>query len=454
MDNDLRDMLGGGFDCDCGRRHEVPIREFVYEEGAIDRVGEIIDRCFEGSISRAMVLGDIRTLRAWCSNNISRYALGLGDVSDGAISRVLDLDQKQPRCDERAFRAMKNSVLMGQAMGREKPDLIVAIGSGTVNDLCKWVSFDLGIPYVILATAASMNGYSAANVAATVDGVKTLIEARPPVAVIAKPSVIEGAPPEMATAGFADTIAKFFSHADWLVNNTLLDEYYCPFCAGLVERFEHLFLANPSDIRDCKPEAIAGLFEALFWAGVGMTLVGTSAPASGGEHLLSHTIDMVDNVRGWGHDLHGRQVGIGSIFSAALYERLLSIDDPRIVDVPNEVDMAWWGGRSIADAVAEQFAAKRSAYEMAARRISDKRVWNELRSRVSPVVKSPAQVKQWLDAVGGASCAADIGRTPDELKAAVLHMHEIRKRFTIVDLAWLLGIMPGAADEIIEQWLA
>jgi len=300
-----------------------------------------------------------------------------------------------------------------------------------------------------------MNGYSAANVAATVDGVKTLIEARPPVAVIAEPSVIENAPPEMATAGFADTIAKFCSHADWLVNNTLLDEYYCPFCAGLVERFEHLFLDRPGDIAKGDSKAIGGLFEALFRAGVGMTLVGTSAPASGGEHLLSHTIDMMDNVRQWGHDLHGRQVGIGSIFSAALYERLLSIDEPKVVDVPKEVDKAWWGGGSIAGAVAEQFAAKRPAYETAAGRISDKGLWNELREKVSAVVKPPGQVKQWLEEVGGASRAGDIGRTTDELKAAVLHMHEIRKRFTVVDLAYLLGVMPDATDEILEigQWL-
>jgi glycerol-1-phosphate dehydrogenase [NAD(P)+] len=335
------------------------------------------------------------------------------------------------------------------------PDLIVAIGSGTVNDLCKWISFERRIPYIVLATAASMNGYSAANVAPMVDGVKTLIEARPPVAVIAEPSVIENAPPEMATAGFADTIAKFFSGADWLVNNTLLDEYYCRFCATLVERFEHLFLDRPGDIAKGESKAIAGLFEALFWAGVSMTLVGTSAPASGGEHLLSHTIDMADVVRGWGwgHDLHGRQVGVGSIFSAALYERLLSIDEPKIVEPPSELDMAWWGGGSIAEAVAEQFKVKRLAYQTAAERIRDAGVWDELRGRIAPIVKSPGQTKKWLEAVGGASRAADIGRTTDELRAAALHMHEIRKRFTVVDLAYLLGIMPGATDEIIEQWL-
>ena len=75
-----------------------------------------------------------------------------------------------------------------------RPDLVVAVGSGVINDLCKWASFQLKIPYVVVATAASMNGYSSANVAPTIAGVKMLIEARPPLAVVAEPAVIEQAP--------------------------------------------------------------------------------------------------------------------------------------------------------------------------------------------------------------------------------------------------------------------
>ena len=133
-----------------------------------------------------------------------------------------------------------------------------------------------------------MNGYSAANVAAGIEGVKVVVRAKAPFAVIAEPSIIENAPDEMATAGFADTSAKYQSTADWVMNKFLFDEYYCDYCARILKSLEGFYLTNPEDIKNKKPAAIKGLFDALFWTGIAMTLVGTSAPASGAEHLLSH----------------------------------------------------------------------------------------------------------------------------------------------------------------------
>ena len=73
--------------------------------------------------------------------------------------------------------------------------------------------------------------------------------------------------------------------------------------------------------------------------------------------------------------------------------------------------------------------------------------------QLSPLTKDPATVKGWLTRAGAATTAADIGCSREALASAILHMHEIRKRFTIVDLAWLVGILPDAADEIIDRWL-
>jgi glycerol-1-phosphate dehydrogenase [NAD(P)+] len=305
----------------------------------------------------------------------------------------------------------------------------------------------------VVATAASMNGYAAANVAAKISGVKVLVEARPPVAVLAEPSVIEQAPLEMTTAGFGDTIAKYQSNTDWLMNHQLLDEYYCEFCAGIITGLEPLYLERPEDIREGRSRAVGGLFEALFWSGVAMTVVGTSAPASGGEHLLSHTLDMVSAVQGRPHDLHGRQVGIGTIFSAALYERLLAIENPTRGALPEAVDSDYWKVPALTAAVQEQYEAKRPAVETAARKLATGDTWDRLRASLSQASQSPATARAWLKRAGGAVTADAIGCSHTALRAAALHMHEIRKRFTVVDLAWMAGVLPNAADEIIEQWL-
>ena len=257
----------------------------------------------------------------------------------------------------------------------------------------------------------------------------------------------------MTAAGFGDTIAKHQSTADWVMNRSLSGEYYCQFCAGIVARLEPLYLAHPEDIRNSRPEAVAGLFEALFWTGMAMTLMGTSVPASGGEHLFSHTLDMIAEIRGECHDLHGRQVGLGTLLSAALYQRVLALDSPVLKPLPSAIDDHFWSVPSVAAAVAAQYEAKKQRLEPIRQKIAQRDAWDRLRMDLAAEAKSPETIHAWLQRTGAAVSMADIGCSRERIKAAILHMHEIRKRFTIVDLAWLCGILPDAADDLIDQWL-
>lgn len=415
----------------------------LYEAGAVESLPEIVQDDPRAP-ERVVIVADVRT---WdVDGQRAQTALARAGF---AVGRVLvpDRHRREPVCDD-----VTVQWLVEQLRG-EQPDLVVAVGSGVINDLSKWAGFQLGVPYLAVATAASMNGYSSANVAPTVAGVKVLIEARPPVAVVADPDVIEKAPAEMTAAGFGDTIAKHQSNADWRMNHFLFDEYYCQFCAGIVTDLEPLYLDHPEDIRDGKPEAIRGLFEALFGTGMAMTLVGTSAPASGGEHLLSHTLDMMAYVRGEDHDLHGRQVGLGTLLSAALYQRVLALDSPALGSLPPRVEERFWSAPSVVAAVTAQYESKQQRLEPIRPKLAQRDVWDQLRARVAAEVKTPETIRTWLRRAGAAVSMADIGCTRERVKSALLHMHEIRRRFTIVDLAWLAGILPRQADDLIDEWL-
>ncbi len=444
-DMELSELLGTSFTCDCGRVHQVPIRRFVYEVGAVEALAEIVRQSLgRASSPRPAVVADVRT---WgiCGERV-QDVLGKAGLS---VARVIvpDREQSGPVCDDVTFRWLV------EQLQSKRPEVAVAVGSGVINDLCKWASFELGVPYVVVATAASMNGYSAANVAPTIAGVKVLVEARPPWAVLAEPAIIEGAPYEMTAAGFGDTIAKHQSNADWIMNHLLFGEYYCEFCAGLISELEPLYLERPEDLRAGKSDAVKGLFEALFGTGLAMTLVGTSAPASGGEHLLSHTLDMMSQVRGDRHDLHGRQVGVGTLLSAALYQRVLAIEKPILHELPSAVDDRFWAVPSVVAAVKEQYEAKRQWLGPVRQTLADARTWHHLTQRLAAEVKSPETVRRWLRRAGAAATFAALGCSRERIRAAILHMHEIRKRFTIVDLAWLAGVLPDAADDLIDRWL-
>ncbi|MBI5535655.1 MAG: iron-containing alcohol dehydrogenase [Deltaproteobacteria bacterium] len=331
-------------------------------------------------------------------------------------------------------------------------DVFVAVGAGVVNDLTKWLASEASVPYGVLATAASMNGYSAANVAPSIKGVKSLFRAQAPRILAAIPSVIERAPWNLTASGLGDVIAKPVSTADWLMNHDLFGESFSQAVADIINRLEPSYLGHPQALAGKEPEAIRALFDALVWSGCAMTLQGSSLPASGGEHLISHTLDMLAHVDGSRHDLHGRQVGVGTIFAAALYQRMIAIDLPRIRATGAPFDPGLWG--SIAPAVESEHAAKHQRIEQACTLLSEPGCWSRLRSALSPILRRPEDIKDCLAKSGAAHRIADIGCSRDRFLTAVLNCGAMRARFTSIDLAWVLGVLPDAAETIVDDLLS
>ena len=431
-------LLDTTFDCECGRSHKVPIRNIIYAGDATERLPEVLGSFTGGR--RIVLVADKRT---WAiageqaKENLEQTGWSVHDII------VPDTEEGGPVCDD--ITHVRLNDLMPPA------DIALAVGTGVVNDLTKWSAFDKDIPYAVFATAATMNGFTAANVAPTIKGVKTLIRARAPLAVFAIPSIIVEAPFELTAAGLGDTIAKPISTADWIFNHLFCGESFCRYCSEIINSLEPYYLEKPGDIRSRKHAAIEALLNALLYSGIAMTVIGTSAPASGGEHLFSHTLDMMSSIDGIEHDLHGRQVGLGTIFASALYERIFKIETPVYHFYPGDIDSGFWG--PLAGNVREQYTQKIPMLRIICEKMADGITWSAFLAAARKQVRSPAQIKNCLKTAGAAHTFAGIGCSRERLLSAALHMHEIRKRPTIVDLAWILGIMPKAAEEIIDRWL-
>jgi glycerol-1-phosphate dehydrogenase [NAD(P)+] len=435
---ELNELLGSSFDCRCGQRHTVATRRIVYLEDAIEQLGGVLGSCIEG---RHIVLAaDVRT---WAiAGEEAKKSL----EKEGWSCEVLvveDGGHKSPVCDDRTFEQLK--------LRFPQVDGALAIGCGVVGDLTKWLAFENKIPFAVVATAATMNGFTSGNVAPSIEGVKTLLVAQPPVAVFAVPSIVAEAPFELTAAGLGDVIAKPVSTADWIMNHIFNGEHFCRRCSELINSLEPYYFDCPERIRDRDAEAMGALINALFYSGVAMTIIGTSAPASGGEHLLSHTLDMMSSIDGEDHDLHGRQVGVGTIVAAALYEKVFETGTPEVRSMP-ELDGVFWAGRL--GSVRQQYERKAAVTSAMCEKMGRGNLWKEFLNRCRPLVRTPRQIKDCLKRAGAAHRYCDIGCSRGRLRAAMLHMHEIRSRPTVVDLAWMLGILPDAADEIIDQWLS
>jgi len=429
-------LFGQTFACECGRTHEVRPREVIYAVGSAGRLPEVAERVAPGR--RVAVVMDARTREA-AGEAVADALADAGRV----VRRVVVEDPPgggDPVCDEATKTALAGQI--GEV------DLIVPVGSGVVSDLGKWLSFEAGTGLVTFATAASMNGYASANVAPTIGGVKSLVRARPPEVVLGDPGVLADAPYEMTAAGLGDVLAKNVSSADWWLNHRLFGDYYCPRSVALIAEIEPAYLDHPAQLKRREPAALAALFDALLLTGVAMTLAETSAPASGGEHLISHSLDMMASRDARDHDLHGRQVGVGTIVTAELYRRVLAVESPDLHDAPGAIDEAFWG--PLAGAVAARYAEKADRLRAARTTLAHGEAWDSLRAELAARLRPPEAIRDCLAAAGAATRAADIRCDRSRLLAAVVHAHEIRARFTVLDLANLLGLMPAAAEEILD----
>lgn len=431
-------LLDTTFDCECGRSHKVPIRSIIYAKDALVRLPEVLGSFAGGR--RIVLVADQRT---WAI--AGEGAKAILEQTGWSVHDIIvpDTNHGGPVCDDTTHAWLNN--LMPPA------DIALAVGTGVINDLTKWSAFEKDVPYAVFATAATMNGFTAANVAPTIKGVKSLIRARAPLAVFAIPSIIVEAPFELTAAGLGDTIAKPISTADWIFNHLFCGESFCRYCSEIINSLEPYYLDRPGDISNRKPAAIEALFNALLYSGIAMTIIGTSAPASGGEHLFSHTLDMMSSIDGVAHDLHGRQVGLGTIFASALYEHIFKIETPALHPYPCDIDSTFWG--PLAGNVRQEYEQKITMLRTICEKLANGKTWGAFLAATRQQVRSPAQIKNCLKTAGAAHTFADIGCSRERLLAAALHMHQIRKRPTIIDLAWILGILPGAAGEIIDRWL-
>ena len=322
--------------CSCGKPHLCPIKTVEIGEDALSRLPTICE-----GYGHILLVADRNTHRA-CGGEVVATLGGSVDAyyvfnQDGVVIP-----------DETAVAAIEEKLT-------DTIDLIVGVGSGVINDLCKYVSHRNHLPYVIVATAPSMDGYASAGAAMILGGMKVTPSCPPPMAIVADTRVLRDAPMDMIRAGYGDIIGKYSCLNDWKLSAYIRGEYFCETVYDLVMNTANRIrdLAEPIANRD--GEAIAALMEALVEVGIAMAYVGNSRPASGSEHHLSHFFEITGILNGTPYLSHGTDVAYSSVITARLREEILHREPARVpfcrADYESAIRKAY---TSIADSVIAQ----------------------------------------------------------------------------------------------------
>ena len=344
----------------------------------------------------------------------------------------------------------------------------VAVGSGTINDTTKLCSEHQGRPYMVVATAASMDGYVAFGASITKDGIKSTYKCAAPQAVVADVEVLATAPASMTASGYADLMAKVPAGADWIVADVLGVEPIDPTPWNIVQGGLHDALQAPAACREGEPKALQALAEGLMLGGFAMQAYpASSRPASGAEHQISHMLNMDHFVMANGQaPSHGFQVSIGTIVSLFFYEQLLQTDlsaldiDALVSRWPSlegqkEASLRMFRDSDFPTFAAGEIEAKYSSPEELRRHFEVMRDrQDELKSRLRQQLLTVPQAIGRLKAVGAPVHPSDIDLSREQMRATIIRSQQIRRRYTIFDVAVRMGTMEEWADRLMNSYFA
>lgn len=305
----------------CGRMHSLHTRMMEQKTDMALHIGQYLSVL--GLKGRCLVVMDENTREA-AGNDLME---GLGVYRPKAVV----FTRTDLHADEQALGTLLTAL-------SEKPDFLVSCGSGTLTDITRYNSFMTGIPFVAYATAASVDGFASGSAPLLVNGFKATYPGVAPEGIFYDSQVLARAPQKMTAAGFGDVLAKVVALLDWRLAYAAEDENYCPLLAALVDRAvrDCLDLADDLAIREkempdskdqsleIKGKACSRLMETLALTGMAMQMMGSTRPASGSEHHISHLLEMRDIQMHRQGSLHGDKVGIGTLIGMVLYLRLFA----------------------------------------------------------------------------------------------------------------------------------
>lgn len=420
--------------CPCGRAHTIAIDEVVVGSGVVNRLPEFVRKYGK----KPFVVADINTYSA--AGEKACAILQAAKIPYGSFvfkDKALEPDEKAVGA---AFMHFDKSC-----------DVIVGVGSGVINDICKILSNIAGLPYIIVGTAPSMDGYASATSSMSRDGVKVSLNSRCADVIIGDTDILKTAPLHMLRSGLGDMLAKFVSIAEWRIAQIVTGEYYCEEVAQLIRTAVKKCVDNAEGLLRREDAALEAVFEGLVIGGVAMAYAGVSRPASGVEHYFSHVWDMRGLEFGTQVDLHGIQCAMATCKAVELYEKVMAVTpdwEKAHVYVQN-FDLESWNAQlraflgssaeTMIDLEKKEGKYRKDTHEARFRLIQKN--WNNILQILYEELPDGTELCKLMDTVGISLDLSTIGVDPETERVTFHATKDIRDKYVLSRLAWDLGIL-------------
>lgn len=443
---DINSYLNKTATCNCGRSHSAAVKEILTAPGALRELPRLVEKY--APEKKLLIVSDVNTFAA-AGQQATAILLGAG-VS---VSNYTFPDRALVP-DERAVAALRDAA---KGFG-----FLLAVGSGTINDLARFVSHEMGIDYIVVATAPSMDGYASMVAPLIVEDLKTTFACHAPLCIVGDLDVLCAAPQAMIAAGVGDILGKYVCLLDWKLSALVTGEYHCSYVDSIArEALKSVAETPPQKIADREPEAVKTVMDALSLTGIAMAYAGDSRPASGSEHHLSHYWEMLFLRRHKPAVFHGAKVGAAIVLCAALYLDLINelidwvgakatIADFSEQDWRADIERAY-GPAAPGVFKLEQTTHKNSVEKVVERLVALEANWTALCAFVEAELPAPEAIASYLKAVGGPVRPAEFGVEPADVADAVRFAKELRNRYGLLQMLFDLGLRDAYAERAAER---
>ncbi len=440
----LEKYLNIELECSCGKTHYAPVKAVNIAPGALNTLPELLNRF---GYKRPFIVCDEITYRI-----AGEHCMKLLDDSGvSATARII----RHSGYDE----ATLGELVINMPADC---DLIIAVGTGSISDMVRYMSFKLRLPSFTVATAAPMDGFAASIGVMNVNNLKTTMQAKNTEAIIGDTDILENAPYRMSAAGFGDLIGKITCINDWELARIINGEHYCPHIVELIKDCVNGVIAVSPQLKTRDAQALGKVMNGLVLSGTAISLYGNSRPASGSEHHMSHYWETIGDQRGTPFAMHGEQVAVATVLVLMLVEELLKVD----VDFDNArllakcYDTTKWEkeirkayGNAAQEVIDLELKSNKNDPDGRMKRIcSMQQHWGDIVQQLS-MLPSAETLQKVLREAGCPCTPAEINVDKDLLRNTFLYCKEVRDRYTVLQTVYDLGLMDELAEKVMERVL-
>lgn len=423
-----------GHNCACGRHHGIGLKFLRIGSGAVEALGE------------AMAAIGCRYPFIVCDSDTKKAAWAFveKELEKARLSyQLYEISRTHPEPDEETV----GEICMAFDPGC---DCILAVGSGVMNDCCKVLAQKVQKPQLVVGTAPSMDGYASDSSSMIVGRAKTTLYNACPQVILADTRIMKNAPLRMLQAGLGDMIAKYIALCEWRITALINGEYYCEEIAGMMRSSLQRIVESAPRMMERDEEAIGAVAEGLVLSGVAMAFARISRPASGLEHYFSHLWEMFSLSRNLPTELHGIQVGVGTLICMKLYEhiRKMTPDEALFHKAMAAWDDAAWEKemRRVFGKTAEGLIEKEKAAwhnNNAAGRMRRfallQEKWKQVQQIIAEELPSLDFIQELMEKAQMPMLPKDLGWTNQDVSDAFVLSRNTRDKYLTSSLLWDLG---------------